>query len=291
LKFWIAGSFTDTDHLVPFARKAEEVGFEGVFLADHLVVPEKIESKYPYAGDGAPPFDRDVHHPDVWASMTAMAMATSRLRLSVATFVLPLHDVFDVARGAATASIFSGGRVHFSVGAGWMKEEFDIVGIDFASRGRRMDEMIEVLRKLWRGTPVEHHGAFYDFPPLSVRPAPPEPVPILVAGATPAALRRAARLGDGWIGPGSTPDEAETILGELSRLRAEAGRGEEPFEIIVPLTSEPDAAVYERLEALGATATVSWPASLAMGIRHPTLEQELEYLEGFAEQVIGRFAS
>ena len=128
MKFWIAISHTDTEHLVPISQRAEALGFEGVLLADHMFVPEKIESKYPYSPDGGPPFASTIHHPDVWAAMTAVAAATTSLRLSIATYILPLHDVFETARGAATAAVLSGGRVHFSVGAGWMRAEMDLFG-------------------------------------------------------------------------------------------------------------------------------------------------------------------
>ena len=289
MKFWIAFSFTDTRHLVELSRRAETLGFEGVFLADHLCVPEQIESSYPYDPEGAPPFSRRIEHPDVWAAIAAMATATTSLRFSIGTHILPLHDPLEVARGAATASVLSNGRAHLSVGAGWMKEEFDIQGIDFKTRGRRMDEMIHVMRKLWTGDVVEHQGELFSFPPLTMRPAPDESIPILIAGLSPRALRRTAELGDGWIGPGNTPDEAETILLEIRRLREEAGRSELPFECIVPLTTEPDADVYRRLSELGMDATVSWPPSLAMGVEAPSLEQEIAYLEQFAANVIQRF--
>ena len=192
MKFWIAFSFTDTTHLIPMAQRAEEVGFEGVFLADHLCVPAKIESRYPYSGEGAPPFSPRIHHPDVWATISAMATATRTLRFSIGTHILPLHDPLEVARGAATAAVFAGSRMHISVGVGWMKEEFEIQGIDFHTRGRRTDEMIEVMRKLWTGEVVEHHGEFFDFPPLTMLPAPASPIPILIAGLSPRALRRTA---------------------------------------------------------------------------------------------------
>jgi len=291
MKFWIALSHTATDHVVRLAQRAEEVGFEGVFLADHMFVPSTIHSKYPYNPDGSPPFESTVHHPDVWALMSAMATATTTLRFSIGTYILPLHDVFETARGAATAAVLSDGRAHFSVGAGWMKDEFDIRGIDWKTRGRRMDEMIEVMRKLWSGEPTEHHGEFYDFRPLTMRPAPPSSIPILIAGSTPPALRRTATLGDGWIGHGNTPDDAEPVLDEIARLRAEAGRSHEPFECLVPLVTEPNAADFARLAKKGMDAGVSFPPSLVLGKKNPTLADEIGYIERYAEEVIRPFAS
>ncbi|MFP8875830.1 MAG: TIGR03619 family F420-dependent LLM class oxidoreductase [Myxococcota bacterium] len=291
MKFWISLSHTATEHVVRLAQRAESVGFEGVSLADHMFVPEVIESKYPYSPDGSPPFAKTIHHPDVWALISAMATATKTLRFTLTTYILPLHDVFETARGAATAAVLSQGRAHISVGVGWMKDEFDIRGIDWKSRGRRTDEMIEVMRKLWSGEPTEHHGDFYDFRPLTMRPAPPGPIPILVGGSSPPALRRSATLGDGWIGHGHTPDETEALLDEIARLRAEAGRSAEPFECMVPLATEPDAGDYERLAKKGMDAVVSFPPSVMMGNANPTFEEELAFIDAYAENVIRPFAS
>ncbi len=288
MRFWQALSFTDPAHLVALARKAEEVGFEGVLLADHLFYPDRLRSKYPYAEGGAPPFDAATPFPEPFCVISALAAATSRLRFSVGIYILPLHDPLEVARAAATAALLSGGRVALGVGVGWMREEFDAQGIDFPTRGARCDEAIGVLRKLWTGRVVEHQGRHFAFPALSQSPAPPGPIPIHVGGASPRALRRAARLGDGWIGGGNAPEEAARILDELARLRREAGREGEPFETIVPLSTPPEAGVYADLAGRGMSASVSWPPSLALGKVRPGLDEECAYLERFAEGVIRR---
>jgi probable F420-dependent oxidoreductase len=288
MKFWQALSFTDPTHLVALARKAEEVGFEGVLLADHLFFPGRLRSRYPYASDGAPPFGADTPFPEPWCAISALAAATSRLRFSIGIYILPLHDPLEVARASATASVLSGGRVALGAGVGWMREEFEVQGIDFATRGARCDEAIGVLRKLWTGRVVEHRGEHFAFPPLSIAPAPPAPIPIWVGGASPRALRRAARLGDGWLGSGQAPDEAARLLGELARLRREAGRAGEPFEAIGPLAAPPDAALFARLAERGMTGTVSWPPSLSLGRPHPSLEEEYAQLERYGEGVIRR---
>ncbi len=289
MKFWVAFSFTDPTHMVALARRAEELGFEGVFLADHLAYPAAFASKYPYAPGGEPPFDAATPFPDPFACIGAMATATRTLRFSIAIYILPLHDPLYVAKACATSAILSQGRFSLGAGAGWMREEFELRGLDFDARGRRMDESIAVLRKLWTGEMVEHRGAHFAFPRLCQSPPPPAPVPILIGGASAAALRRAGRLGDGWIGAGNTPEQAEAILTALARERREAGRSG-PFEAIVPLVTPPDAAVYARLAALGMSASVSWPPSLALGIAAPSLAQELGYLEQFGRDVIRPFA-
>jgi probable F420-dependent oxidoreductase len=291
MKFWVGLTFADPTHLTRLARKAEEVGFEGVFLGDHLFFPEPLATRYPYTQNGLPPWDAATPFVDPWCAFSAMAAVTERLRFTVAIYVLPARSPIDVAKACATASVLSGGRVALGAGAGWMKEEFDVVGVDFRRRGSRMEESIEVLRKLWSGEVVEHHGVHFDFPLLSMSPAPPAPIPIFLGGANARSLLRAATLGDGWIGLGHQPNEAEQILDELARLRREAGRGDEPFECIVPVLSSPTPDVYARLAEKGMTAAVAWPAALALGIKRPSLEQEFAYFEQFSETTIRKQAS
>jgi alkanesulfonate monooxygenase SsuD/methylene tetrahydromethanopterin reductase-like flavin-dependent oxidoreductase (luciferase family) len=149
--------------------------------------------------------------------------------------------------------------------------------------------MMGILRELWSGEPTEHHGEFYDFPALTMRPAPTGEIPILLAGSTPMALRRTARLADGWIGHGNTPDEAEAVLDEIQRLRIEAERSHLPFECIVPIVGDPKADDFERLATKGMNAGVAFPPSLSIGIKNPSLQQELDYIEGFAESMIRPF--
>jgi probable F420-dependent oxidoreductase len=289
MKFWVALSFSDPTHLVDLARKAEEVGLHGVFLADHLVYPEQLGSQYPYAPAG-PPFPPDTPFPEPWCTSSAMAAVTRTLRFSVAVHILPLHDPLEVAKSTSTAAVLSGGRLALGAGVGWMKEEFDIQRIDFASRGRRTDEMIEVLRKLWTGRPVEHRGEFFRFPAVRMSPAAPGPIPIWIGGASRPALRRAALLGDGWIGHGHSYDEAGGLLDELARLRAGAGCSGLPFEGIVPLAEPLERERLAKLAARGMTAGLVIPPVLGLGVAAPTLAQELGYLERIGEEVVRRFA-
>jgi probable F420-dependent oxidoreductase len=264
VKFWQALSFTETDQLVPLARSCEEAGFHGVFLSDHVFVPGRLESKYPYSPDGNPPFTPATEHPEPWAAICAMAQSTTRLWFSTAVYLAPLRHPLHVAKSLATASVLSGGRVALGVGVGWVREEFDVLGKGFGSRGAQLDEAIEIFRKVWRGGLVEHHGRFFAFPPLASEPRPVAPIPIWVGGTSEGALRRAARQ-DGWIGSGDTPESATSLLERLRSHRAEAGLGGQPFEGIVAIAGEPDLAVYRRLEDAGVTAFVSYPPAYRLG--------------------------
>jgi alkanesulfonate monooxygenase SsuD/methylene tetrahydromethanopterin reductase-like flavin-dependent oxidoreductase (luciferase family) len=177
--------------------------------------------------------------------------------------------------------------VVLGVGAGWMREEYDALGVEFRTRGRRMDEGIEVLRRCWTGEMFEFHGEFFDLERLVVRPAPPEPIPVWVGGASEPALRRTARVADGWIGAGGSADELIALLARLRALRAEAGREDLPFETLtlhaVGLSHDLDE--VRRLEAAGLDGIVHLPFRAGLG-RHSTAEQKCAYLDRFANDVI-----
>lgn len=287
MRFWQALSHTEPNQVVEVARIAEEVGFHGVVASEHFFHPEKLTSPYPYSEDGKPAFAPDTPWLDPAALLGAIASATESLWLSHAVYVLPLRHPLEVAKSLASLSQLSKGRVALGAGVGWMKEEFDQLGEDFRTRGLRANEMIEVMRKVWTGGPVEHHGRFYDFDPIWMHPTPVEPIPIWIGGQSEAALRRAARLGDGWIASGCGVDEIEDWTGRLARLRREAGRLDQPFSTLVPLKDLPDADDCKRCRDLGVDV-VLWPISIQ--IQKPTspIEEKRRVLEEFGNRVIAR---
>jgi probable F420-dependent oxidoreductase len=289
MKFWQSLAFTEPEQLVETAKICEEVGLEGAFVSDHLFYPGSFEKSYPYNETGDPGFTPETPWPQPWVTIGAMAAVTSRLRFSTLIYILPLRDPLEVAKATGSLAVLSGGRFALGVGAGWMHEEFDILGVDFRTRGKRLDESIDVCRKLWTGDLVEHHGEFFDFPPLQMAPAPAKSVPIYVGGISDLALRRAGRLGDGWLGSGQTPEEAITMLGKIREHRKAAGRENGDFEAVVPLVTAPDLDAFKRIEDAGGTATVSYPFTYSLGPTS-TLDQKRAYLEGFANNVIVPFS-
>ena len=290
MQFWQSLAFSETDQLVEIAKLAEETGFEGVLVSNHLFLPETFAHAYPYSEDGDPGFDPRTDWPDPWPLIAAMASVTERLRFSTMVFILPLHHPLDVAKAVSTAAVLSDDRVVLGAGAGWMREEFEVMGVEFRQRGKRFDESIACLRKLWTGELVEHDGECFSFPRLCMRPAPARPVPIWIGGISPVALRRAGRLGDGWLGSGQTPEQLDEILAGLKKARSEAGRADEPFEIVAPLVVPPEPDLLKRLGDRGVTGTVSYPFSYALGPTS-TLDQKRAYLEGFANDVIHKSRS
>ena len=285
MKFWQAISFMETDQLLGVAQAAEEAGFHGLLLADHLFFPGKLVSKYPYSEDGAPMFDGRTPFPDPWTTIAAMAAVTKRLQFATFVFILPLREPIQLAKTLGTLSLLTNGRVALGAGAGWIREEFDALGIDFHTRGKRMDEMVVAMRKMWTGDVVEHHGRFFDFAPMQMSPAPSQRIPIWFGGLSEIAMKRATALGDGWLGIGNTPEEAERILAQLGALRREAGKQREPFETIVPLLTPLEAPTLKRLEPQGMTGANCFPFSFTLGPRS-TLAQKREQMLRFGEAVI-----
>jgi probable F420-dependent oxidoreductase len=288
MKFWQSVAWVEPEQLVAVARFAEELGFEGIINADHAVYPETVRARYPYAADGRPPMCAGDPYPDCWVSIAFMAAATTRLRFTTGVYVLPLRNPFEVAKACASLSIFSAGRFALGLGAGWMADEFEIYGVPFSGRGRRMDEMIEVMQRLWAGGMVSYRGEFHDFPPLCIEPAPTHPVPIYVGGDNPAALRRAAARGDGWIGAGNLPEEVPGILRQLRALRASAGRDWQGFETLIGLKAEVTTDMLQALGEQGMSAAVAPPFAFSLGKRSSLADKQRQ-MEQYTRTVMRHF--
>ena len=211
MQFWQSLALTEMDELIELARIAEEVGFAGITVSDHLATPREIRTRYPYTEDGKPMWQPDDDFPDTWVLIAAMAQETTQIRFMPFVYVLPMRDPFTVAKLLSSAAVLSGDRVVLGAGTGWMEEEFALVQREFRRRGRRTDEMIEVIGKLLSGETVDHAGEFYAFEEVHMAPSPRRPVEVRIGGLNQVALRRAARH-DGWLGLSHTPEEIrETV--------------------------------------------------------------------------------
>lgn len=264
------------------AQVAEEVGFDSVSVSDHVVFPSYLRSKYPYTPDGSPQFSPDEHWPDVWVAISAMAALTTDLDFMTNIYVLPLRNPFVVAKAIGSVAYMSGGRVALGIGAGWMREEFELLEQPFERRGKRMDEMLEVMRVLWSGGMVEHHGEFYEFDQLEMKPAPPAQVPVYVGGDSEVAFARAARH-DGWIGVHYKPRQLIEHCQTLQRVREDAGTADRPFEIVASPLAFPSADLIETLEGVGVT-TILTSAWIVAGESQPKGDQAEELIRSYAER-------
>lgn len=295
MKFWISlVNTTEVDQFVEIAKAAEALGFEGINVPDHLVYPVNIEAPYPYTDDGKVWWPHTNPWPDPWVTLTAMGVATSKLRLGTNIYLAALRDPFTVARATAAAAIFTNNRVTCGVSAGWVKEEFDAAGIDFKSRGRRLDEVITCMRQLNTGEVVSHEGEFFKYDEVILAPAPSKPIPILVGGASKAALRRSA-ANDGWLGVPMMNEQIAEVVGRLFELRKENGKYDEPFELVLSGMELMTAEFINSLDPAGtySSSVLPWTPSpwgrafwVEEGEDHTQLDVKIRAMERFKEMMV-----
>lgn len=287
MKFAISTAFTPLREVCQLAQAADRFGYEMMAVSDHVVHPRELKSPYPYTADGSPRWEPFTDWSDAWVMIGAMAAVTERIKFTTNIFVLPMRNPFLVAKSVATAAAVSAGRVTLGIGVGWMEEEFDLLGQSFRRRGKRTDEMVEVLRKLWAGGWVEHHGEFYDFPELEMSPAAPD-IPIYCGGLSKPALRRAATLCDGWVSDLHPIDEMTTIVAELKAMRADSPRADVPFTVLAASREAFGLDGHKRLADAGATHCMTFPWAHYHG-ESATLAEKLESIERYADDIIAHF--
>jgi probable F420-dependent oxidoreductase len=295
MKFCCGLSFVHPGVFIEAAKAAEESGWDGIILSDHVVNPDKIEARYPYNEDGSRMWNHSTPWPDVWVATAAMAAVTSRIEFMQSVYVLPMRDPFSVAKALGTAAIMSNYRVCLGLGLGWMRDEFEILGHSFARRGARTDEMVEVMRKLWTGQLVDHHGEFYDFEPLSMSPAVEGEIPIIVGGISDAAMRRVARVGDGWAPAFLSIDGVREGLAKIREMQTDYGREGHPIRVYTSCVDAVDIDGYRRMRDAGVTHMQTTPwlfhegqidyAKLTLGA---PLDAIRDGLRRFADDVIAK---
>jgi probable F420-dependent oxidoreductase len=197
------------------ARTLEQAGFDALWVSDHIVLPREIRSRYPFAADGRATWSTDTPYVDALVALALAAAVTARVRLGTAVLVLPLRNPVSFAKQAASIDVASGGRLELGVGAGWLKEEFDALGVPFRGRGARLEEWMGIARACWTGAPEGRDFEQYALPDdVLCLPTPAHRIPLLVGGHSPAALRRVGRVGDGWLAQQAV-DELD--IAELAR--------------------------------------------------------------------------
>jgi probable F420-dependent oxidoreductase len=231
MTFSMAVAMSPLDQLVELARTAEECGFASIALPDSLFYMQTATEDYPYTPDGSRFWTGDTPWPDPLIAAAAMGTATSTIRFYTQVLKLASRNPLLLARQLLTVAALTQNRFGLGLGIGWSPEETEWCGAPYAGRGKRADEMIEVINLVLGGGMVEYHGRFFDFDKLQMSPAPTERIPIYVGGHTEVALKRAARVGDGWTSAMIKLDDLASIRSRLDELLEEAGRADVPFEI------------------------------------------------------------
>ena len=287
MRFVINYGLGNIDHGVPIARAAEAAGFASLGIPDSFFYPKHSDSRYPYTPDGGRSF---IEHqafldPCVW--IATMAAVTTRLRFYPSVYKLPARHPLAVAKMFSSLAHVTGNRVALGVGLSPWLEDFTYLGLDWESRGRRMDECIRVVRGALTGEYFAFEGEFFRFGELRMKPVPTEPLRILIGGHSEPALKRAARVGDGWVSANSTYEELAALIPKLQGYRREFGTADRPFEIHAFDVMLADTAGAERLAALGVTDAIAVPWNL-LG-PEISLAEKLEGIARFGNEVIARF--
>lgn len=288
MRFTFAESMCPVDHLVTLAREAEAHGYDSFAVPDSVCYPRDSESSYPYTSDGDRAFLDGQPLVDPFCLASALGAVTERLRFTTFVVKLPIRHPVLVAKQATSVACLTGGRFALGVGLSPWPDDYRIMQQPWEHRGARMNEMIEIIRGLSTGDYFEFHGRFYDLEPIKLCPAPATPIPILIGGHADAALRRAARLADGWMhAGGGAGADLDGALARLETFRREYGRERAPFEVhVISMDAfSPDG--VRRLEDRGVTDVILGVRDMYAG-QQMSLDDKVGLLRALADGVIAK---
>jgi probable F420-dependent oxidoreductase len=287
VRFSYAESMCDPREYVPLAIEAERAGYHSFTIPDSICYPRDSDSKYPYTQDGNRQFLEGRPFIEPFVLIAALGAVTETLRFTTFVVKLPIRQPVLVAKQAASVAVMTNDRFGFGVGLSPWPEDFAVTGTEWSTRGARMDEMIEIIRGVTTGAFFAYQGKHYQIPAIQICPAPKRPIPILIGGHAEAALKRAARLGDGWMHAGGDAAALDGYLARLNELRREHGREKLPFEVHVIAMEAYTLDGVRRLEDRGITDCI-------VGFRNAyekdtmPLQQKIDALRGYADRIIAK---
>ena len=289
MRFSFADSMIDPALYLPLAKTVEEAGYTSMIVPDSICYPEVSDSKYPYTPDGSREFLEDKPFIEPFSLIPAMAAVTDRLRFTTFVVKLPIRHPVLVAKQVSSVAVLSNNRFGFGVGISPWPEDYEFCDQPWARRGKRMNEMLEIIKGLTAGGYYVFEGEFYNLKSVKICPVPSEPIPLLIGGHGEAALKRAARLCDGWMHAGGDAEELDRMIARLKDLRGEYGREHEPFEIHVISMDAYTADGVRRLEDKGITdVIVGFRDAYQMAQDTQTLQQKADALQWYANEVIAK---
>jgi probable F420-dependent oxidoreductase len=280
---------TDPRYYLPLAQAAEAAGYASMVVPDSICYPAESDTRYPFNPDGTREFLEDKPFLEPFSVIPAMGAVTTTLRFVTFVIKLPIRQPVLIAKQVTSTAVLTNNRLLLGVGTSPWPEDYTVCGVPWEGRGKRMDEMIDVMRGLTAGGFFEYHGQVFDLPAVKMSPTPSQPVPILIGGHHEAALRRAAISGDGWLHGGGDPADLPGLLERLAQLRREHGTEDKPFEVhVISLDAySPDG--VRRLEELGVTDVIvgfRWPYVREQDTE--TLQVKLDALQRFSDDVIAK---
>lgn len=289
MRFGYNPTMCPTDQYLPLTQAAEELGFDTVTFPDSICYPKEANSKYPYNEDGSREFLDGVPFLDAFSLVPYLAASTSKIRFSTSVYKLAIRQPVIVAKQLTSVAVLSGNRFDFGVGISPWYEDFDVSQIPWERRGKRMDEMMEIIRGLMSGDYFGYKGEIFDIPEIKLCPVPTKPVPLLVGGHAEPALKRAARLGDGWVAAGSDLQGLDRMIKRINELRVEYGREKEPFVIQAMSADAYTADGIKRLRDIGVDEVmVAFRNAYAAEPDTKTVQQKIDELKYYADEVIAK---
>lgn len=288
MKYWLHIHNTEPEEGLKLALLAEELGFEGVVSDDHWFMPVDTNVHDPQERG---PLPMETVFPDMFVFGATVLAHTKTLKYGTCVMILGNRtNPFLVAKACATLARLSNDRFVLGIGLGWMKEEYEMAGVDFKTRVPRTVEMIDVLRKLWGPGPVEHSGEFFNFPATYANPRPEKPIPIYMGSVVPAALRRTGRIADGWMGMTSQLEDIPAQIELINEGRRSVGREREPFDFMVGLARNEDGSLpgrvdYEQAKEMGVTQAHVGPIEHILGRPFVPFDEKRRFIEDFAARV------
>jgi probable F420-dependent oxidoreductase len=282
MKVYVSVAFLNTGEVVEIAKAADELGYDGLGIPDHVINLETLKTPYPYTKDGKRRWEAFTDWPDPWVLIGALATVTTRLRFVTTVYLPAMRDPYSAAKSIGTAALLAGGRLELGIGVGWCEEEFTLMGQRFDRRGKRTDEMLVLMKELWKPGWTEFDGEFYQTPRLEMEPTPPH-IPIYVGGLSDIALRRAARH-DGWIGDLISTDQAIERVDKVRELRAQKGLSMDDFVVITPLTDAFTPQHYDRARAGGIDGIITMPWMFYSGPQ-ASLDEKIDGMAKFRKDM------
>jgi probable F420-dependent oxidoreductase len=289
VRFCYAESMTDPSFYAPLARAAEDAGYDSMVIPDSICYPAQSDSVYPFNPDGTREFLEDKPFLEPFSLIPYLGAVTERLRFITFVLKLPVRHPVLVAKQATSTAVLTNNRLVLGVGTSPWREDYEILGVPWQRRGKRMDEALAIVRGLGAGGYFEFHGEIFDVPPIKLAPVPTMPVPVLIGGHGEAALRRAAASGDGWLHGGGKPADLPGLLSRLTELRREYGTAGRPFEVHAISVDAYSVDGIKRLADQGVTEVIvgfRWPYHV--GPDTEELAPKLDKLRKYADDIIAR---
>lgn len=286
MKFSYQVGMSEADHYLPLAQAAEAAGYDGITIPDSICYPQECSSKYPYNGDGSREFLESVPFLESLIAVAAMAAVTERIRFATFVYKLAVRQAPVVAKQVQSIQQLSNNRFDFGIGISPWEEDFAVCGVPWAKRGKRFDEQIDILRGLESGEFFGYEGDMHQMPANKMCPVPTRPTELLIGGHAEPALKRAARVGDGWMCAGADMEQLGSYIRRITELREEYGTADKPFRIFTTGQNAFTKEGIEELESIGVTdVIIAFRNVYEMEPDH-TMEQKLQMMNWYANEFI-----